>query len=213
MGRVLAKTIAYYDEKQGLSVTYLAGEEVPAEVAATITNPKVWADRVEDTADDDAAAQARAREAYKAGRPLRVLDDEEREAWAYQPDSSAGRAAEAKLVQAETGQGGAPVPADDFPTYTDKPRPDGWEDFTDAQKREYIYAPAASDDDDDDADGDPAGDDVIDFSDEPPREGRGSGVTAWRTYAEGKGLTVPAEADVDDIRALVDARKASQAAQ
>ena len=63
-----------------------------------------------------------------------------------------------------------------------------------------------------DPDGDPS-DDVIDFSDEPPREGRGSGVSAWRTYAEGKGLEVPADADVDVIRALVDARKASQAGQ
>lgn len=178
MGRLLAKTIALYDEAAGKSVTYLAGTELPDEVdASAITNPKVFADEVEDTSAADAAAEARARDAYDAGRPLRVLSEDEMHAWAYEPDSEDGIAAEAKLVDAEGGAGGS---------------------------------------DDGDDDGDPADDadgDVIDFSDEPPREGRGSGVTAWRTYAEGKGLEVPADADVDSIRALVDARKASQAAE
>lgn len=215
MGRVLAKTIAYYDESAGKSVTYLAGEEVPAEVAATITNPKVWADASVDDPEADQAAEDRAREAYVAGRPLRVLDEAERHAWAYEPDSDAGKAAEAKLAAAEgnadpDGAAGLSDPAgDDYPSYADKPRPDGWESFTDDQKREYIYAPV-------DPDGDPDGDpdaDVIDFSDEPPREGKGSGVTAWRTYVEGKGLEAPADADVDQLRAIVDAHKASQAAE
>jgi hypothetical protein len=45
---------------------------------------------------------------------------------------------------------------------------------------------------------------------EPPRTGRGSGVAAWRAHAEGLGITVPDDADRDDIVALVDARKADQ---
>jgi hypothetical protein len=182
MGRMLAKTIALYDEGTGKAVTYLAGTELPDEVdASSITNPSVFADEVEDTSAADAAAEARARDAYDAGRPLRVLGEDELHAWAYEPDSEAGKAAEVKLVAAEGGT------AD----------PDGAAGLSD---------PAGDDADD-------ADDDVIDFSDEPPREGRGSGVTAWRTYAEGKGLEVPADADVDGIRALVDARKAAQAAE
>lgn len=215
MGRVLAKTIAVYDEATGSSVTYLEGKEVPDEVAAKITNPKVWAEEVEDTSEADDAAYERTREAFDAGRPLRILSDEERLAWAYSPDSEGGVAAEAKLAKAEGGAdpdnaAGLSDPAgDDFPSYTDKPRPDGWEKFTDDEKRDYIYAPVEG------ADGGagPDDDDVIDFSDEPPREGKGSGVTAWRTYAEAKGLEVSADADVDSIRAIVDARKASQAAE
>lgn len=33
----------------------------------------------------------------------------------------------------------SPPAVDDFPSYTDKPRPEGWESYTDDQKREYIY--------------------------------------------------------------------------
>lgn len=39
---------------------------------------------------------------------------------------------------------------------------------------------------------------------EPPRTGRGSGAEAWRVYAEGLGLEVPAGAKRGEIIALVD---------
>ena len=39
---------------------------------------------------------------------------------------------------------------------------------------------------------------------EPPRSGRGSGTSAWRAYAEGLGLEVPAGASRGDIIGLVD---------
>ena len=42
---------------------------------------------------------------------------------------------------------------------------------------------------------------------EPPRSGTGSGVKAWRTHAEGLGLTVPEKATAEEIQALVDASK------
>lgn len=40
---------------------------------------------------------------------------------------------------------------------------------------------------------------------EPPRSGKGSGVEAWRTYADALGITHPDDATRDDIVALVDA--------
>jgi hypothetical protein len=45
---------------------------------------------------------------------------------------------------------------------------------------------------------------------EPPRHGRGSGVAAWRAYAEGQGIEVRDDADRDDIVALVDGHRAEQ---
>ncbi len=30
-------------------------------------------------------------------------------------------------------------PVDDFPSYADRPRPDGWDTFSDEEKRAYIY--------------------------------------------------------------------------
>lgn len=166
-------------------VTYLADTEVDDDVAAQIGNPKAFADEADDTSNEDVAAAERARAAYDAGRPIRGLSPEELRAWAYEPESPEGREAEAKLVGLERGD--APEPAGGHPPVDPNVDPDG----------------------DPDEDDDP---DVIDFSDEPPRDGRGSGVTAWRTYAEAKGLEVPADADVDAIRGIVDARKAAQAA-
>lgn len=43
--------------------------------------------------------------------------------------------------------------------------------------------------------------------DEPPRAGRGSGLDAWRDYAEKLGLLVDENATRDDIVALVDDSK------
>lgn len=43
---------------------------------------------------------------------------------------------------------------------------------------------------------------------EPPRSGKGSGVEAWREYAEAKGIPFDAEATRDDIIALVDGQQA-----
>jgi hypothetical protein len=43
--------------------------------------------------------------------------------------------------------------ADDYPTWADKPRPDGWEDFTDEEKLAYVYGTG-----DPDADADAAQD-------------------------------------------------------
>ncbi|MCZ2837143.1 hypothetical protein [Modestobacter sp. VKM Ac-2985] len=45
---------------------------------------------------------------------------------------------------------------------------------------------------------------------EPPRGGPGSGKDVWRTYAEGLGVEVPADADRDAIVALVDARSSEK---
>jgi len=49
-----------------------------------------------------------------------------------------------------------------------------------------------------------------DPDEEPPRGGAGSGKDVWRAYAERLGLEVPAEADRDDIVALVDARNTGE---
>lgn len=46
------------------------------------------------------------------------------------------------------------VEADDYPSWADKPRPDGWEDFSDEEKMGYVYGtgdPDADDDADDNA--------------------------------------------------------------
>lgn len=43
---------------------------------------------------------------------------------------------------------------------------------------------------------------------EPPRSGQGSGVDAWRDYAEASGIDVPEGASRDDIVELVDQAKA-----
>lgn len=43
---------------------------------------------------------------------------------------------------------------------------------------------------------------------EPPRSGKGSGVEAWREYAELKGLALTEDASRDDIIALVDGQQA-----
>lgn len=47
---------------------------------------------------------------------------------------------------------------------------------------------------------------------EPPRSGTGSGVKAWKTYAESKGITVPDDATRDDVIALVEASTAPESA-
>ena len=47
---------------------------------------------------------------------------------------------------------------------------------------------------------------------EPPRGGAGSGKDVWRKHAEGLGITVPADAEREDIIALVDAHKAAREA-
>lgn len=194
MGRVLAKTIAVYDEKQGKSVTYLAGAEVPDEVAAGITNESVFEESVDDTTDADKAAAARAREAYDAGRPLHELDEDEVRAWAYDPDleTEDGKAAEAKLVEAEGGSSDDGSGSDDGAGAGDGSGSDD----------------GSGDGGDGSGDGAGAGDQGS-TSDvpEPPRSGKGSGVQAWRAYAEAKGFTVPAEADRDGIVAIVDAAK------
>lgn len=39
---------------------------------------------------------------------------------------------------------------------------------------------------------------------EPPRSGRGSGVDAWREYADSLGVQYPQDATRDDIVALID---------
>lgn len=41
---------------------------------------------------------------------------------------------------------------------------------------------------------------------EPPRAGRGSGASAWRSYAAAVGVDVPDGASRDEIVAAVDAR-------
>lgn len=38
----------------------------------------------------------------------------------------------------------------------------------------------------------------------PPRAGRGSGIEAWKTYAEAIGVEVPDDAQRDDVIELVD---------
>lgn len=194
MGRLLAHTVVVN------GVTYLADTEVDAEVAAQIGNPKAFADEVDDTSADDVAAAERARLAYDAGRPIRQLSEDELRAWAYEPESPEGREAEEKLLGLERGD--APEPAGGHPPVD--PDPDG------DPSGDPAGDPADPDEEDEEDDDDPV--DVIDFSDAPPREGRGSGVQAWRTYAEGKGLTVPADADRDAIVELVDARIAAQTA-
>lgn len=39
---------------------------------------------------------------------------------------------------------------------------------------------------------------------EPPRSGKGSGLPAWKAYAESLGLEVPGDAQRDDVMTLVD---------
>lgn len=57
-------------------------------------------------------------------------------------------------------------------------------------------------------DGDGDGSGTSDESpEEPPREGTGSGVGAWRKYAKAIGVEVPKDAKRDEIIAAVDAAK------
>jgi hypothetical protein len=44
-------------------------------------------------------------------------------------------------------------------------------------------------------------------SEEPPRSGKGSGLEAWKAYAEGLDIVVPDDASRDDVIALVDSAK------
>ena len=184
MGRELAYTVVV-DE-----VEYVAGTVVEDDIAAKIGNPKAFADVVEDTTEADAAAGLRAREAFDAGRPIRELTEEELRAWAYDPDleTEAGQDAEARLMELEGGGQTSP----ETPTQTEPPAPESVvtdpEGGKEDENPEDVKSPE-------------------DSTPEPPREGRGSGVTAWRTYAEGKGLEVPADADRDAIVAIVDAAK------
>lgn len=43
MAKTLARTVSIYDEEEGQSVTYKPGDDVPANHAKLITNPKAWA--------------------------------------------------------------------------------------------------------------------------------------------------------------------------
>lgn len=42
---------------------------------------------------------------------------------------------------------------------------------------------------------------------EPPRAGRGSGLEAWKAYAESLGIEVPDDAQRDDVIDLVDQQR------
>lgn len=60
----------------------------------------------------------------------------------------------------------------------------------------------------DGGDPDPAGDDDT-APQEPPREGKGSGVNAWREYAEAIGVQFDKKAKREEIIAAVDAANAA----
>lgn len=59
----------------------------------------------------------------------------------------------------------------------------------------------------DESDEDTDDGDTTEGSGEPPRAGKGSGLEAWRTYAQAQGISVPDDANRDDIIAAVDAQK------
>jgi len=95
-------------------------------------------------------------------------------------------------------QSGTFGPADDLPAWAAKAitNPDVWEGDPPAAE------PAT-----------PAADASADLV-EPPRTGKGSGVEAWRKYAEELGWfeSIPAEAGRDDIIAAVDEQRAEREA-
>jgi hypothetical protein len=65
------RTSVFVRPKDGEGAWYHAGDTVPAELASTITNPRVWADDEADesTADNKATAKAPAKKAARPAAP------------------------------------------------------------------------------------------------------------------------------------------------
>lgn len=96
---------------------------------------------------------------------------------------------------------------DDFPTYTDKPRPEGWSDFSDDEKRAYIYdtgkTPVGevepnSEPTGGDADGDDDEDEVQPYSEWDYKDLKAEVAERGLEVADQKAETLVAALDADD---------------
>ncbi|MBQ1047860.1 hypothetical protein KBX50_05225 [Micromonospora sp. C51] len=180
--------------KRLATTVYVAGrawgpaDDVPAEVAELITNPKAWA-----TDDEPEPKEAKTRKAgTRAG--VRLASTVHVGGRSYGPDDEVPDDVARRVTNPKAWEGGkAPFTAEGGVVYGPGSQP---VDRTNPQAtREYAMTPdevAAA------TDGDGDGDGAIKVP-APPRAGKGSGADAWAAFAATQGVQVDEGASRDEI--------------